>query len=219
MYGPESWPSLADLLDATADAVFGEPASAASVGGLRADLLRQLGKDDEPEQPYNNGVEAYYGNQCADTEYPRSLGLFRAFDAFARAGSAFGPYWWWFNAPCARWPVNQDRFTGPWNVSTSAPVLVVGNFFDPATDYAGAEAATSLLQGSRLLSYAGWGHTAYGINQCTTDFVDAYLLDGALPPEGTVCEANPSPFLSTAARTAEPAVTRVGLPPEWVLNR
>ena len=53
---------------------------------------------------------------------------------------------------------------------------------------------------SRLLSYAGWGHTAYGRNDCTTAHIDAYLVGGTLPRAGTVCPANPNPFLSAAGR-------------------
>ena len=120
--------------------------------------------------------------------------------------------WWWFNAGCANWPVNRDRYVGPWSTRTSAPVLVVGNFFDGVTDYAGAEASARLLRNSRLLTYAGWGHTAYGRSACVTDYVDAYLLDGSLPARGTVCPANPNPFLPSAARTAAEPAPLLGLP-------
>ena len=109
--------------------------------------------------------------------------------------------------------MNKDRYIGPWTANTSAPVLVVGNFFDGVTDYAGAKATNRLLKNSRLLSYAGWGHTAYGRNLCTQEYVDAYLLDGALPPVGTVCPANPNPFLDVPAESLAESTHMVGLPP------
>lgn len=144
---------------------------------------------------------------------------FRAIGKYARAGSRFGPYWWWFNNGCVDWPVARDRYVGPWKAKTSEPVLVVGNFFDGVTDHAGARATSRLLDNSRLLSYAGWGHTAYGRSECTTEFIDAYLLDDALPPAGTVCPANPNPFLTaTAARSATLNSPMVGLPPPWLLR-
>ena len=115
--------------------------------------------------------------------------------AYAAAGSVFGPLWWWNNAPCATWPKAPDRYAGPWTARTSAPVLVVGNYFDGVTGYDGAVASSKLLGNSRLLSYAGWGHTAFGRSGCTTDYITAYLLDGSLPPAGTVCPANPNPFV------------------------
>jgi hypothetical protein len=96
-------------------------------------------------------------------------------------------------------------------------VLVVGNYFDPATDYRGAVASEELLGNSRLLSYAGWGHTAYGRSACVTTAVNAYLLSGALPPAGTVCPANPSPFLQTRAQSST-RIPDIGLPPQWSLR-
>ena len=40
-------------------------------------------------------------------------------------------------------------------------------------------------------------------DQCATDHTNAYLLAGTLPPVGTVCPANPNPFLPSVA-SAEP---------------
>ena len=73
-------------------------------------------------------------------------------------------------------------------------------------------------QDSRLLSYAGWGHTAYDRSECTTEFIDAYLLNGALPPKGTVCPANPNPFLEEA-RSAALSTPKVGLPQPWFFRQ
>jgi hypothetical protein len=171
--------------------------------------------------PYDNGLDSFYGVLCADAEFPRTLGEFRSVGAYAEAGSFFGPLWWWNNAPCATWPKAPDRYAGPWTACTAAPVLVVGNYFDGVTGYDGAVASSKLLGNSRLLSYAGWGHTAFGRSACTTDYITAYLLDGSLPPAGTVCPANPNPFVpevSAFARSAvsaapAPAQPMVGLPP------
>ena len=56
-------------------------------------------------------------------------------------------------------------------------MLVVGNYFDPATRYDGAVAASRLLPNSRLLSYAGWGHAAYlAGNFCVDSAVTRYLV-------------------------------------------
>jgi TAP-like protein len=115
--------------------------------------------------------------------------------------------------------VNADRYVGPWTARTSAPVLIVGNFFDGVTAHTGAVASDRLLRRSRLLSYAGWGHTAYGRNECTRNYVNAYLLDGSLPPVGTVCPANPNPFLPSAVRAAAASPPLVGLPPSWLFAR
>jgi hypothetical protein len=72
---------------------------------------------------------------------------------------------------------------------------VVGNFFDPATRYQGAQTVAGLLPNSRLLSYAGWGHTVYwGVSSCVDAAVNAYLINGVLPAQGTVCQPEIDPF-------------------------
>ena len=216
MYSPESWggpEGFGAFLDFLADIALGDQSVQSRAREARQAFVQQL------EADYDNGLDAYFGNQCADTEYPSTFFEFRAIDIYARAGSRFGPFWWWFNNGCADWPVAPDRYTGPWTARTSAPVLVVGNFFDGVTDYRGAQASAKLLRNARLLSYAGWGHTAYGRSECTTEHVDRYLVDGTLPPKGTVCPANPNPFLDVAeARLSSAAAPAVGLPPSWLVR-
>jgi pimeloyl-ACP methyl ester carboxylesterase len=220
MYAPEVWggrDGYGAFLDLVADAALGDQSAARRARALRRELLERLGA--RPEADYDNGLDAYYGNQCADTQYPDTFAEFRAIGEFAGASSRFGPYWWWFNNGCAEWPVAPDRYIGPWTARTSAPVLVVGNFFDPATDHAGARASDRLLRNSRLLSYAGWGHTAYGRSACATELMDAYLLRRSLPTVGKVCPANPNPFLAVgAAIRAAPTAPLVGSPPAWLLR-
>lgn len=221
LYAPEVWSGeggFAFLLDQVADLALAEgDVEASAVADGRQALLARLGAAGEPEQPYYfNGLDAFFGNHCADAEYPKSYQQWRAGDRFAAAGSRFGPAWWWGVAGCAAWPVNQDRYTGPWSTRTANPVLIVGNRFDPATDYAGAQASARLLRTSRLLTYEGWGHTAFGRSACVTDAVVGYLVDGTLPAPGARCAANPNPFLLTSARlSARSAGPQVGLPPTW----
>jgi pimeloyl-ACP methyl ester carboxylesterase len=196
MYRPEAWGGFAAYLDLVADAVEDAPSAASRIGAARGALLDVV-RPTPTREPYDNWLDSYYGNQCADTQYPHRFIDFHRIGRYAEAGSRFGPNWWWWNAGCADWPVAPDRYTGPWTARTSAPVLVVGNRFDGVTDYAGARATARLLRNSRLLTYAGWGHTAYGRNACTAGHVNTYLLTGAVPPKGTVCAANPNPFLTT----------------------
>jgi hypothetical protein len=100
--------------------------------------------------------------------------------------------------------VAPDRYLGPWTARTANPVLIVGNYFDPSTRYQGAVAASRLLPNSRLLSYAGWGHTVafLGISFCVDDAVTRYLVTTRTPPAGTVCQPEGSPFGPTAAASA-----------------
>ena len=222
MYTPEFWggpEGYAALFAALADAVLGDPTAPRQVASIRQAIRERLSQASPRETPYDNGLDSFYGVLCADAEFPRTFGEFRAVGAYAEAGSFFGPLWWWNNAPCATWPKAPDRYAGPWTACTSAPVLIVGNYFDGVTGYDGAVASSKFLGNSRLLSYAGWGHTAFGRSGCTTDYITAYLLDGSLPPAGTVCPANPNPFVpqvsafARSAVSAAPAQPMVGLPP------
>ena len=235
MYAPEYWAGAdgyAALFASLADAALGVPEAAAKAGRVRAAIRKRLEDAMPKDAAYPNGYEAYYGNHCADAEYPGSFSEFRATGAYAEAGSIFGPLWWWGNASCASWPVAADRYTGPWTARTSAPVLVVGSLFDGVTAYDGAVASSKLLRGSRLLTYAGWGHTAFGRSACVTEHVLAYLSDGTLPAAGTVCPANPNPFIpeitigavaravgAAGAGIATPTAPLVGLPPPWLTAR
>ena len=70
----------------------------------------------------------------------------------------------------------------------AGPILVVGTTRDPATPYAFAKNLAAELDSGRLLTYDGDGHTAYKEGSgCIDDAVDAYLVGGKLPAEGTRC--------------------------------
>ena len=90
------------------------------------------------------------------------------------------------------------------STATAAPVLVVGNVFDPATRYEGAVTVNELLPNSRLLTVNGWGHTSIGLSACAEAVEATYLLTGALPTPGQVCQQDHNPFAPPAA-TAESA--------------
>ena len=229
MYRPGAWvgpEGLAALLDALDGATGGNPEAKVHVLSIRRALWEGLSSAESlssaaglafsgRQEAYFNFVEAYSGNHCGDAEYPSRFGVILTVDRFARSGSRFGPYWWWGSAgPCSGWPVARDRYTGPWKTRTSAPVLVVGNFFDPATDYQGAVETARLLRDSVLLSYSGWGHTAFSRSGCVQQFVVDYLREGELPPEGTVCPAEPNPFLVGREAQSQARASR-----DWPMGR
>jgi hypothetical protein len=111
MYLPELWPAFASLFDRIGDAVAGDRAAAAGITTARRALLAQLAPG-AVEADYENGLDAQYGNVCADAQFPSSFGEFRLVDLYAQAGSRFGPLWWWSNAGCANWPVNPTGTRG-----------------------------------------------------------------------------------------------------------
>jgi hypothetical protein len=133
---------------------------------------------------------------CSDSDNPDA---FAAWSAAAAASEAqfgyFSRIWTWVSSPCVNWPAaGEDRYMGPFNISTARPVLVVGNQFDPATRYEGAVTVHDLLPNSSLLTLHAWGHTSLFLSQCATFNVTLYLLTGVTPPPGTVCEQDVVPF-------------------------
>ena len=189
-------------------------------GRTRDALIDLLAPAPPKEAHYDNGLDSYFGNQCADTQYPRSLAAFKDTDRFAAAGSRFGPYWWWGNAGCAHWPVADDRFVGPWSARTSAPVLVVGNFFDGVTDYAGAQASAAAAEEQPAAQLRGVRPHRLRPERVRARLRPCLLHRRHPSPVGTVCPAPPNPFQPAALRTAAASpLPAVGLPPEWLLHR
>jgi pimeloyl-ACP methyl ester carboxylesterase len=198
LHAPFIWPYLAELL-----ADLEQQLSPAVLGVRLAAIRTALGLAPAAQEPYPNFVESYPGVACSDSVNPRSFAAWQsaADRAEARYGR-FGRIWNWVASVCRAWPstAGQDRYLGPWTARTASPVLIVGNYFDPATPYQGAVTASRLLPNSRLLSYAGWGHTAYFTagNFCVDSRVTRYLVTGLVPPAGIVCKPEGSPFGPTA---------------------
>lgn len=106
-----------------------------------------------------------------------------------------GRVWTWLAQPCAGWKATDaDRYRGPWDKGTS-PVLLIGTLADSNTAYKGSVRMSRQLNRARLLTETGGGHTAMlNKSTCVDRFVDRYLLTGALPKPGTVCDQNRQPF-------------------------
>lgn len=55
------------------------------------------------------------------------------------------------------------------------------------------------LARARLLTVAGYGHTeASNPSTCALNYEISYMLGGALPPAGTVCQENLTPFSASS---------------------
>jgi pimeloyl-ACP methyl ester carboxylesterase len=194
LYDSSSWPDFAQLL---ADI---ERQAGAQQLGSRAEDFRgpalYLPKRGFPH--YVNFAEGFPAVACEDSDNPAG------YDAWWNAGLAadaatgyFGRIWTWASAICASWDrADADRYMGPFDRTTSNPVLVVGNLFDPATRYQGAVTVSQLLPRSRLLTVHGWGHTSLFLSACADDAITRYLVDLRLPAAGTVCQQDVVPFAS-----------------------
>ncbi|WP_433272138.1 alpha/beta hydrolase [Actinosynnema sp. CS-041913] len=68
---------------------------------------------------------------------------------------------WDIQAGCAGWPIRPANPWGPIRVRDAANILVVGGEHDPATPHEWAVGLTRQIEGARLLTWTGVGHTAY----------------------------------------------------------
>ncbi|MFI7493989.1 alpha/beta hydrolase [Kocuria sp. M4R2S49] len=109
-------------------------------------------------------------------------------EVLERVSPTFGPYLGYGDAACQSWPAEPAGLPEPIDAEGADPILVVGTTHDPATPYHWSEALVEQLDDARLLTYDSYGHTAYTAgNRCVQEAVDAYLLEGELPAEGTTC--------------------------------
>ena len=88
---------------------------------------------------------------------------------------------------CPLWPVASAPEQPTIRAKGAAPILVVGTTGDPATPYEYAERMARQLDSGHLLTLEGEGHLGYGQSACIRRYVQAYLLDGDVPADGTRC--------------------------------
>jgi pimeloyl-ACP methyl ester carboxylesterase len=181
MYSPPVWPSLRLAL---LQARRGDGTGLQSMADYAAERTG-------PNTYANNMASAFPAISCWDAPAaPGAAGLRAAAQAWSRGARVpdMAKAMAWGNAACSQWYGHTTAAPAPASSTTSAPILVVGTTFDPATPYPWAVALSKQLTTSTLLTYRGDGHTAFGSgSRCINDAVSSYLLTGALPPVGTVC--------------------------------
>jgi pimeloyl-ACP methyl ester carboxylesterase len=179
------------------------PAPPAGTAPMTSRPATPLGPSTAPGVTTGAASSRYAGEEqqlailCADSPNPRDPAGYPAQAAFshARAG-AIGLPLVWLTEFCATWPATDaDGYYGPWDHPTASPILLVGNIYDPATPYSGSHAMAAELARARLLTVAGYGHTALlNPSTCVADYETSYFLTGALPPAGAVCQQDQQPF-------------------------
>ncbi|MFF4831964.1 alpha/beta hydrolase [Streptomyces sp. NPDC001315] len=140
---------------------------------------------------YSNISAANVAINCADDK-PRYTPAYveGKLPEFRAVSALFGDFLAWGMVNCTDWPVAGAADHPDVAAPGAAPILVVGNTGDPATPYAGARRMVDALgKGVGVeLTYKGQGHGAYDSkNKCVQSAVNTYLLDGKVPPAGTVC--------------------------------
>ncbi|QJW35264.1 alpha/beta hydrolase [Cellulosimicrobium protaetiae] len=198
LYEPVAWGDL-DLTLASLAVLSGavepppapeqQPRATSTLPSL-GELLRRAGFAEDYAS-----VGGALASLCVDTttpgrpwEYPAKV------DALDAQYPHFGRFRGWVGVQCEFVPVeDRDAFTGPWDQTTDAPVLVVGTRFDPATPYGFTQPYADRWPDARVLTVEGWGHTIIGKSACADAAVARYLVD-LDATDGATCAQDVVPF-------------------------
>ncbi|SES04268.1 alpha/beta hydrolase fold [Lentzea xinjiangensis] len=159
-------------------------------GGGRLDV------DPLPETPYT-ADDSYFAVNCSDKPFARTNRFWeQTADRWERQSPTFGRYQAASDLlACPTWPArNPDRWIGPWNRHTKNPIVVVGNYYDPATQYLFSQRMAKQLGNARLISVDSFGHCILGRSAATDAAVARYLVDLVAPADGSVFQPNVQPF-------------------------
>ena len=178
MYTPSAWKTLNE---AVTKALQGD-------GSALLELADTYNERDDKGH-YDGTLQAYSPIYCLDHPETRTIDQI-ATDAQGLEAQypPLGDFIGWGAAGCVGWPVPPILKPQKLTAQGAAPILVVGTTGDPATPYEWAQALASQLSSGRLLTRQGNGHTAYlERSSCIDAAVEAYLVSGDVPAQGTVC--------------------------------
>ncbi|WP_344866586.1 alpha/beta hydrolase [Amycolatopsis ultiminotia] len=198
LYSPASFPQLGEALQQAYDVLHPSAQSQSRGKSAFAGLPTHGGVADvRPDSPYT-ADDSYFGVNCADKPIGISQDQVPGIAADAdRQSPTFGRYQVFSDiAACPVWPAatTSDPYRGPWQSHTATPVLVVSNYYDPATQYKFGQRMAAELGNSRLLSVDAFGHCILGDSQGVDDATAAYLIDLKVPADGQVFQPDVQPF-------------------------
>ncbi|WP_313814808.1 alpha/beta hydrolase [Glutamicibacter sp.] len=179
LYDDANWPyltnAMAEAMDGNVDQML-----------YFSDLSADRGEDGK----YNsNSMDVLTAVNCLDRPMDASdAAMDKDAADLEKASPTLGKYLAYGQIVCDEWDYPSTGQPEVLDAAGSSDILVVGTTGDPATPYKWSQSLAEQLDHGNLLTYEGHGHTAYGrSNQCITDAVDSYLIDGKVPAEGTVC--------------------------------
>lgn len=136
-----------------------------------------------------NTPAAFVSINCLDYPMDADLGVMRAnATELLNASPTLGKYLAYGAVSCENWKFPPTGKPGIITASGAAPIVVIGTTGDPATPYEWSEALAKQLESASLVTFEGHGHTAYGrSNECISNAVESYFLDGKVPSDGLTC--------------------------------
>lgn len=149
--------------------------------------------------PKNNNIDLLHAVGCGDAD-PQTYdcAAYQAFFAdLTRVAPTVGPFWVVLHLECTQWQVRLKwHYTGMLEAHSMAhPMLILQTRFDPVTPLRDVLAVRARYEGAGLLVQDSYGHMSLSTpSACTAKYVRAYLEEGTMPKEGTVCEPDELPL-------------------------
>ncbi|HEY0637551.1 MAG TPA: alpha/beta hydrolase [Pseudonocardiaceae bacterium] len=175
---PARWPELAAALAA---------AASGDVDGLAAFVRPLVEPAGESIGSLPARLDAALLTTCNDTATrvpPDRVGSLA--DEWKARAPLFGPLFAQRLLVCSPAPVPTTTVPVPRQPGTP-PILVIATDGDPHTPPAGTQRMAEALAGGILVNWQGNGHGAFPRTPCVTGAVQAFLIDGTLPRNGTTC--------------------------------
>lgn len=178
LYVQDDWPMLTDALTA---GFAGDGTALLTLADLSNG--RSLGEYD------SNQSQAQTAINCLDNQIAPEPDSTPTQADFVAASALFGSIIYAHAAGvCSGWPIEPTVTAPDYTAAGAAPILVVGTTGDPATPFESAQKLVEVLESGVLLIRDGDGHTAYfSGNNCISNAIDRFLVDGTVPAAGTEC--------------------------------
>ena len=135
-----------------------------------------------------NAVDADNAISCLDHPTSRDPGAYPQMAAQAQAQAPFfGAMLVWGLLQCSVWPAAPTRTPAAVKAVGAPPIVLVSSSGDPATPHVWAQSVHAELATSVLVTWQGNSHVAYYYSPCVRSIDQAYLVQGTLPADSTVC--------------------------------
>ncbi|MGI5373033.1 alpha/beta fold hydrolase [Streptomyces sp. CA-251387] len=198
LYSEELWPSLERALASLVEDGDTHAVETFAFGGAAPTGRKQTedpdgGLVDDEDIPLDNAPAALMAINCADDpDRPAAKQIVSDLDRlraqYAQASPVFGPYRLTGVLMCYGRPKGTDFIRDEVKDLRTPKMLLVGTRGDPATPYRWTvETARRLGPAAVVLDNKGSGHTGYTSSKCVHGKVDAFLLYGTLPADGSSC--------------------------------
>ncbi|MEY9988901.1 pimeloyl-ACP methyl ester carboxylesterase [Streptomyces sp. V4I8] len=198
LYSEDLWPLLERALASLVEDGDTHAIETFASGGAAPRSREETGDPDgglvdEADIPLDNLPAALVAINCAD-DPDRPTGeqiigdLDRMRAEYEAASPVFGPYRLTGVLLCYGTPRGTDFIRDEVKDVHTPKMLLVGTRGDPATPYRWTEETAKRLGSSAVvLDNKGSGHTGYASSKCVHRKVDAFLLYGTLPADGSSC--------------------------------